>query len=463
MPLRDYAEGLYWLHDFFDRSRMVRRSRAELQARQQAGFRRLAQYAIRYSPYYATLAHQRGLDPSTCTVADFSVLTKQDVIEHFDRIVTDRRITREAVEAFVRHQPNPTRLFRDRFYVVHTSGSSGRVAYFVYSAREWIRGSSHLIRCLGPLRVRKRTAYVGVVSGRYTGVSLAMTASRLINRAFFRPLALDVNSPTAQIVEGLNSFQPQVLITYGVPLYVLAIEQTLGRLAIHPQRIISSGEPLLSESRSYIEAAFGVPVTNVYASSEHLLMGIGDPRHSDMYLLEDDLIFECHEDHTCVTNLFNRTLPLIRYRMDDVLVPSERQTSTHPFQTVKNIVGRAERPVVLKNRDGQEDFIHPAVFTEMFVKDMLAFQIKMIDNTSFLFRAQLRPGITDRQRSRAREGIGQNLQRILASKNMESSVSFRIEEVDSFSVDKQSGKFRLIETDRTYQSLDQLLLEPVVA
>src|SRR5262249_52675745 len=154
----------------------------------------------------------------------------------------------------------------------------------------------------------------------------------------------------------------------------------------------NGGEPLLPEVKSYLEHIFQAPVVNVYASSEHLIMGMTLPGSNDMYLLEDDLIFELHEDHTCITNLFNPTMPLIRYRMDDVLRPCNDGSKQYPFIKVKQLIGRYEDAFLFTNSRGQEDFIHPIVIVELIVKGLDAWQIVIIDKTSFRFRARLTPG-----------------------------------------------------------------------
>jgi hypothetical protein len=74
-------------------------------------------------------------------------------------------------------------------------------------------------------------------------------------------------------------------------------------------------------------------------------------RSSDMdhvQLLDDDLMFELHDDHLFCTNLFNRTLPLIRYRLDDRLEPlgTDRRRITR-------ITGRVETRVWLRNVHGE--------------------------------------------------------------------------------------------------------------
>ncbi len=459
MPLKYLLEGAYWLYDFADRARMSRQSRSYLEHSQRQRFRRLVRFAQRHSPYYAALIKRLGIDPRNCQVQDFPVITKQEVATHFDQIVTDRHIRRQGLERFVEHSSDPTELYQDRFYVVHTSGSSGFVGYYVYTIREWIRGCSQQVRFLGRLALRRRMAFVGAAGGHYTGASLALTGTRPVNRLFFNCRAYDVNRPISEVVQELNAFQPRVLTGYGAALYVLALEQIAGRLQIRPDRIVNSGEPMLSGSRPFIEQAFQAPISNVYACSEHLFMGASRDQQSGLMLFEDDLIYELFDHHACVTNLFNRTMPLIRYRMDDALHAQAADATTSgsrgasPFTVVRDVVGRCERPIVLRNELGEDDFIHPLVMTELVARHLLAFQLRILDHTSFVLRAKLEPNLTAVQREACYHDMHQYLMRVLKSKRMDRSVRYQIEEVDGFQVDHKSGKFRLIETPDTYESL----------
>ena len=86
-------------------------------------------------------------------------------------------------------------------------------------------------------------------------------------------------------------------------------------------------------------------------------MGISKPEYGDMYLLEDDLIFELRSDHTCVTNLFNYTMPLIRYRMEDILIPVPGNDRILPFTKVQEVIGRREHTIFFSNKYGSDDFI----------------------------------------------------------------------------------------------------------
>src|SRR5271169_4947638 len=105
-------------------SRSTRVTRAQLEAKQRRKFRKLVGFVRARSPYYRSVIDEHGIDPDTCSPADFPPLTKNEVIEHFDRIVTDRRISRDRIVEFLSGSVDPLALFEGRFHVLHTSGTS---------------------------------------------------------------------------------------------------------------------------------------------------------------------------------------------------------------------------------------------------------------------------------------------------------------------------------------------------
>ena len=61
----------------------------------------------------------------------FPVLTKTILMANFDQIVTDRRVSKSAIESFLTNSSDPNDRFLGEYQVIHTSGSSGEVGYFV--------------------------------------------------------------------------------------------------------------------------------------------------------------------------------------------------------------------------------------------------------------------------------------------------------------------------------------------
>lgn len=426
------------------RHRLERRlERERFTERRLARFRRLVVHARNHSPYYRDVIARHGIDPSSCTPEDFPALTKGEVMANFDELVTDRSITKDRVEDFLSSSADPTDLLDGRYYVLHTSGSSGEIGLFVYSRDDIARGMAQTPTppFVGPRRVR--TAFFGATGGHFAGATFASLMKSSALRLLFRAETFEINSPLDKVRSGLNRLRPDVVAGYATALRILADEQTRGGLDIAPRLLLSSGEPLSPNDRSVIESTFGAPLLNAYMCTEHAYMGFAGTGGEGMYLMEDDLIFEFHDDHTCITNLFNYTMPLIRYRMDDILAPVEDMEKTLPFTRVREIIGRSEYIPYFTDRSGREDFISPHIINELFVRNLKRFQLRVVDKGSFVFRAVAVPGISPDQREEMLRAIRSKLMAILAEKELD-NVSFEIEEVDDLPVDRKTGKFRLI-------------------
>ena len=435
-------EALAWFKAVWERARVQRLSRQQLEAEQAAKFRSLVRLACERSPFYRAIIQERSLDVDRCRPTDFPILTKQTVADNFDRLLTDRRLSRPRIEQFLTESRDPGELLDGRYHVLHSSGTSGTIGHMVYSHDDWIKGATQMLRVF-PLRLRSRVAFVGATRGHFAGASLLLTGNYKTNRLFFDVQAHDVSQPMDQIVAALNQLQPHVLTGYASVLERLAEPQEEGTLRIAPRLVVSGAEPLRPRCRSILQDAFRAPVVNAYASSEHLFMAFTLPGSDGMHLLEDDLIFELHDDFTCVTNLLNRTLPLIRYRMDDVLIPESDPLGRYPFTKIRDLVGRSEDSLVFINREGEKDFIHPSLIGELVVPGLKSWQIQLIDGTSFAFNARFEAGRNPREKQVIRGQIRERLRAMLAEKRMD-NVDFQIAEVDRLKLDLVSGKTRMI-------------------
>ena len=116
----------------FIRGRMLtwrsgRLSREAFEHERLVRFREFAEYVQRKSHWYSRIMREREIDPRSCHPGQFPVLTKKEVIEHFDEMVTERDVNRRDLEAFLHRSQDPRELFRGRYTVIHTSGSSGEV------------------------------------------------------------------------------------------------------------------------------------------------------------------------------------------------------------------------------------------------------------------------------------------------------------------------------------------------
>jgi phenylacetate-CoA ligase len=432
--------------------RNQRMSRAEFEAMKLEKFRKLVRYANERSPYYAQIIRERGINLETCMPTDFPVLDKSILMANFDGIVTERRITKRAVSEFLTRSVDPNECLFGDYHVIHTSGSSGEVGYFLYSERDWVRGmAGGMVRRSPEKRPRPkrknfgrwRMAYYAAVGGHFAGVSIIASAQQGLEKLFVKVALFEVNDPLPQVIAQLNEFQPDFLGGYTTAMKILAAKQREGLLRLSVQGVACGGEAMTPVDKAYIEESFGCETNSGYASSEHLMMGMTNPDGRTMTLFDDDLIYEFFDDHCLITNLLNYTMPLIRYRMSDILHPIAQTNPTSPYMVADTLVGRTEKMPMFLNREGAEDFIHPLSVVELLFAGVTRFQMQLVDRTSFCFVVCLDAALTDAKRNESIAGVKHRLREFLDQKLM-NNVTFEVVAVDDIPVDPRTRKFKLI-------------------
>ena len=250
----------------------------------QAELRRLVKVARDLSPWHRKRLNGVDLDDlDETTLAELPAMTKDDVMEHWDEIVTDDRLRLDDVEAHLESLTSDAYLF-DRYHAAATGGSTGRRGVFVYDWDGWATAYLSVIRFEARARQRDPElaaappvfAMVASQASSHMGSSLPQTFSNAATVWHRFP----VNMPLAEIVAGLNAAQPTVLAGYPSALHPLTHEAEAGRLQITPRRIQPLGEPVLPEIRAALEAAWGVPVVNGWGCSEGGVQCLlrGEPR-----------------------------------------------------------------------------------------------------------------------------------------------------------------------------------------
>src|SRR4029077_7466185 len=141
----------------------------------------------------------------------------------------------------------------------------------------------------------------------------------------------------ADFVARWREEQPEILFGHSHSLYMLArflLEK--GVRDLRPRGIISTSMMLLANERQVIEAAFSRKVTDRYGSEEVALIACECERHQGMHLNIEHLYLEFlrpdgtaaapgDEGTTVIAALSTAGMPFIRYRIEDVGVPSARR------------------------------------------------------------------------------------------------------------------------------------------
>ena len=379
--------------------------RERLERLQQQRLDELVRYAAERSPFW-----RRRLPSETpVRLADVPVLTKQELMDHFDDLVTDRRLH---LDGLLRHldEIDDDVLYLGEHRVMTSSGSSGRKAVFVYDRAAWAGiGAMFLRRSewtnTAPRFPRLRLAAIGGGSPTH----MSQRGARTLDVGLHRLCALRVTQPLPELVARLNEFRPQALYSYPSIAGLLAVEQEAGRLRLDLESVATSSEPLTPALRERIERAFGVRAFDFYATTEGLY-GHECPAGS-MHLFDDMCIAENVDDdyrpvppgevgsRLLVTNLFNRTQPLIRFEVTDLLaVHPEPCPCGRSLQRVRSLEGRAEDVLRLGGVD-----VHPLQFGLVTADpDVREFQV-IQKGESLRLRVALRDGAAgapERLRSR---------------------------------------------------------------
>ena len=334
------------------------------------------------------------VDVDTTSGADLGELptmTKADLMAHWDAIVTDPRLTLETADAHLERvaSDGPSYLFGE-YQVVTSGGSTGRRGVFVWDFEGWL--SFGLARERSSFWLDQRSS-AGEHRRAFVAASHATHPTSILPRTFAGSAQLGVSRsfpvtlPIAEIVAGLNDFQPTDLFSYPSMLSRLAHEARRGELRISPLELNCGAEPLLPEARADIEAAFGRPVINLYAAAEVGVIARSFPGSSGLHLNEDNAVYELVDGENrpvsvgtpasklLVTNVVNHVMPLIRYEItDEVVMLAGPNPDPWTGRRIADVEGRVDDVFVYDGRIG----VHPHLFRSALGRrrEVLEFQVR---------------------------------------------------------------------------------------
>jgi phenylacetate-coenzyme A ligase PaaK-like adenylate-forming protein len=321
----------------------------DLQDLRDQRLRSLVAYAKEHSPWHAERLADVDADRlDALSLAELPVMTKADLMEHWDRIVTDPRLTlagaRVDLERLGAGADDP--FWMDDYIVVETGGSSGEPTIVVWDAAGWVDMAAIVLRYGLWLQNRassrddspsQAAADAGPWVQATVGSSHPTSMSRQLARFFARPEfenhELPANAPVAETVQQLGELDPAGLFGYASALTMVAHEVERGRLTLSLRMVGASSEPLTDSMQRYLLAQLGVQPSNTYAVTElGALAARTLPDGTDLCLVEDAAVYEPVVRRTddsyepaagrlsealVVTNVVNRALPLIRYELRD--------------------------------------------------------------------------------------------------------------------------------------------------
>lgn len=327
--------------------------------------------------------------------------------EDFSRLPTiDKETLRDNLNQFI-HPTHAGRITTGR-----TSGSTGISQLLYYDnnhqsyseAARW-RGKSWWGIVPGDPQV--------VIWGRpFTGIKdrIGQTLkSYLMNTLFIS--AFDLTSERLRHVwESVCKFRPKIIYGYPSAIYLLASyleEQGISAPEMSLKVVMTTAESITTDQRLRIENVFGVPTANEYGCSETGGFAYECPQHN--WHISCESVFVEFLDHSgipvapgcpgqiVVTDLRNKYMPLIRYRVGDIgtaiegICPCGRNLPVMKVSSAK-----VSDTVTLQNGATFSseifDYINLAVM-KAYPKSILQFRIRQ--KTAEYFEAEIVPGKTN--------------------------------------------------------------------
>lgn len=315
--------------------------RTALLAHQERQIQRFARRVLRRSPYFAPFADR--------PFAEWPVMDKALMMARFDTMNT-AGLRRDELLACARESESDRDFSRQigKFSVGLSSGTSGQRGLFVVSPREravWAGGMLARMLPDGLLAGEKVALFLRADNTLYHSVD-----HRWLSLHFY-----DLFAPFAEQCSRLQHQQPTLIVAPAQVLRALALAMLDGTLRLAPKKVISVAEVLEAGDRQLLSRVFA-EVGEVYQATEGFLAASCE--YGTLHLNEEFLRIEAqwldeHRFTPLITDFTRQTQPIVRYRLDDILVrrpepcPCGRVT-----MALAAIEGRHDDQLLLPGEDG---------------------------------------------------------------------------------------------------------------
>ena len=319
---------------------------AALQAHQRRRVARQLAYLRRHSAFYAEV-----LPPRATTLDAAPLMDKALMMREFDRINT-AGLHRDELVAFRIEQERrrTTELFRGRYAVGLSSGTSGNKVLTVLSPRERARYAALLWARSG---IPHDLAHPRVLFALRTN-NPAFTAVTTLGVEL---VYVDYFVPVDELVRLINHHRLNVLA--GPPSVLTTLAEHHDRLTSPIEAVVSYAEELDDAASARIAEALQAPVVELYQGAEGMLAFTCQA--GALHLNEDVTLVELVDAgdrlgaarQAVVTDLYRRTQPFVRYQLHDLIELAAGPCDCgSAFRRIRRVHGRADSILRLPVRGG---------------------------------------------------------------------------------------------------------------
>jgi len=335
--------------------RLERLNHKQLERYRDKAFKHIIKYAYTV-PLYHNKYKKAGIHPNDIRNMDDIVklpfISKKDLVDNFpDNII-------------------PVGYNKNKGFVICTGGTTGKPVSIYTDFLTMSKAALVSIREMNFLNLnwrKTRFAHIGNFN-QYRVDLIARENFQSHIESFFsmkNHLNIDVDLPMVNIINKLDSFRPDVVMSYPAVFQHLAFLKRKGLGEnIKPQLFWTGGAMLDEYTKSYVEDAFGCRLLNIYPSVEagaDIAFECLDRKwhlHSDFFNIEalgdnNELVSEGERGHVVLTRLWGQGTPIIRYTgMDDWVRLLPREECSCGLTTMileGGIEGRMRANIVLPN------------------------------------------------------------------------------------------------------------------
>jgi phenylacetate-CoA ligase len=298
--------------------------------------------AYEHTPYYRGLMEVYDVNPYALTsfedIERLPLLKKEDIRLHHHEMISDAK-------------------FYSMLYKCHTSGTSGK-PLTLYRDLENV-GFEHalLMRQWQWAGLKPNDRYVSIkgdlISEDKTDNGIFWNFSIAENKLYMSSYHLSEKNAD-HYIRALQKHNPLAIEGYPSSVSALAKFVRDRGIRIPMKAVLTTSETLSPEQKALIESAFDCQVYDYYGMAErvaaihtceegsyHLI-----PEYSYVEFVDKDYL----SDGYCElvgTSLNNKAMPVIRYRMSDVVKPGRRSCSCgREFPVIESIAGRQDDYIV---------------------------------------------------------------------------------------------------------------------
>lgn len=347
-PLWDVKDRSILLNNLKELEKTQWESEEELKIRQWGKFKSILQYAYENCKYYRSVFDKHQITPADINrpqdLSKIPVLTKKQIQDNTDNLISQLHSKEKLISA-------------------KTGGSTGKSLkiYFDKQCQE--------MRNAAAMRSDRWAGWdIGMkMAALWGNPPVADTLKKKIRKGLYDRViyldTMDINEKSMlDFVKRWYAYKPQIIFGHSHSIFIFAKFVRENKIKdVKPRGIISSSMMLLPKERAVIEQVFSCKVTNRYGCEEVGLIACECEKHDGMHLNTDHLYIEFikedgmpakagEEGAIVITDLINHGMPFIRYRIEDVGVPTDRKCPCgRGLPLIEKVAGRVADFLVRKD------------------------------------------------------------------------------------------------------------------